>query len=327
MARAKDHRVAFDVFPGKTSPFHSFIKESRLYTFAQLFAVYHDSGEYAVRFDKAHVVDRSRDETETVRILVNAAVKQTFSSKTIFDHIAGSLNLSYLDHDQLRFSAYNVVGEDYEYSPEEGSTRLDHNAVFLQDELSGTVVTPSALHTDDGELARLTEDGLQHLKTYFSSVMDAAHTGVSHKHYVKFLLEAFPGRIQVRQLPAMYTELEQHRRRANRLDEADQEGWRELADDLDSTVGSLDRELSNDELELLCRTYHRAGTEGRVAEAMSILNDHAAYFAANHAGLVMDVVDSHRSLHGDNPVYDRADTQRVEQRLFEKVRGGRHVHH
>lgn len=314
--------VSFDPFPDKTSPFHEFLKEARLYTFAQLFAVYHDNATYRFLFDEVTV--KSQD-GEPVRELQNATVDERFDASTVFDHVVSSV--PYVAHDAIDFGSYRVVGEKTTYEPNE-SLRLELGDTYLLRDQENTIITSTALHTDDEDVANLVTDAVQRIKTYFKHLLENAKTGVSHKHYVFFLLESFPGQIRVRQLPAMYTELEPYKRRARSIPIESTEAWKDLAEDVADEVEGLNRELSNDEKHLVCSVYQRSHDERFIDKAMAYLNDDPDFFASNHADLVMRVIDTARILDGETQRYNslnnlRADNPPVEVALHEEMRGRR----
>jgi len=315
-----EHTVSFDVFPTKQTPFYDYVKRNRLYMFGQLAAVYSDTGSYAITFDSVEVIN----EGTTIKTLNGAYVERQFEQDTVFDHILSSLGLSYLDHQRIMFEECDIVGEESSYEAGEGS--IIGETLHLVNTSSETIIAPDALHTNNAGLAERVTDWMEHIQSYFKGVFSGSPSGVSHKHYVMFLLEAFPGSVQVRQLPAAYTELQPIRDQAMVLEEEDVESWQELADDLDDILEHLDRELSADERRLVTSVYQHTYQEERVVEAQAMVNERPRFFANAHPELAMAVIDTVRVINNKQQRYntqwqgDEAHRHQVEEAFKEVLK-------
>jgi hypothetical protein len=333
------HSVSFDMFPSKTSPFYEYVKRNRMYMFGQLAAIYADSGSYMFTFDEVEIASRVTDQEvemtgraeDQIVSLRNAYVDSLFESRTVFDHVLASLGLSFLDHSSISFANHRFVGENGVHEADDPG-RVSLGTSHLVNDGSETVITAEAVHTNDERLANNVRSWLEHIHSYFKGVFADALTGVSHKHYVRFLLEAFPGRVQVRQLPAAYAELQPVRRQALNTEEDDVDTWIDLADDIDDILQELDRTPSLDEIRLVTAVYQRTRQEDRVRAALDYVNEHASFFAEKHPEIAMRVIDTSRVLQGEDQRYNtlrdgsKAERHDVEA-AFKAVLEGEHVDH
>lgn len=322
--------VGFDVFPNYTSQFQSYIKHDRLFSFAQLHSVVVGPDKYQPRFTDAVITERGNDEAPGVA-LQNPRIPERFSSEELFDHILSRLGISYLDHDSLPFQTFDVVGDRRVYHASDEATTIQLGSLELHGAESDAVIGPSTLRTTDEHYAESVKQRLQQIKSYFTSIMESTALGVSHKHYIQYLLEAFPGRVQVRQLPAVYTEFEPLNREARSLDEGDDEEWEDLAATALETSQDLDRDLSMDERRFLVETFLQAGQK-YTDEAFEVANNRPRQFAENYPGVVMRLLDKKRVLNDQEQLFnscddgDHRDLQRVETALFDRL-GGRRGNH
>lgn len=294
-----ENTVRFDVFPNHQSPFHQYIKTDRMFSFAQLHSVYHGAGEYQIWFTDAVMV--SADEDEQVA-LERPRIPETFQSTTLFDHILAGLGIQYLAHADIPLQAYDVVGDQHVYHADSEQHSIQIGGMRLRAPDTSTVIEPEALRTDHDGYADTLRKRLQHLKTYFQGVMESANLGVSHKHYIKYLLDAFPGRIQVHQLPAMYTEFEPLYRQARSLDDSDVDAWDELAVQAKETEQELEREMSFDEKRFLCTVFIKS--ERFIEQAANIMQETPNSFADNAPRLIMRLVDTMQIKNGDVQIYN-----------------------
>ena len=322
--------VGFDVFPNYTSPFQSYIKQDRLFSFAQLHSVVVGPETFQPRFTDAVILERGADEDAGIA-LRNPRIPEEFGSEDVFDHILSGLGISYLDHASIPLETFDVVGDRRVYHASDEAKTIQLGSLELHGVESDAVIGPSTLRTSDEHYAELVKQRLQQIKSYFASIMDSAAFGVSHKHYIQYLLEAFPGRVQVRQLPAVYTEFEPLNREARSLDDDDDAAWRDLAATASKTARDLDRDLSMDERRFLVETFVQAGQE-YIDDACKVANSRPRQFAENYPRVVMRLVDTKRVLNDQEQLFnarddgEHRDLQRVETALFDKIGGGRGDH-
>lgn len=314
------HTVAFTMFPQRSSPFFTFLRQARLYTFAQLFTTYLHDEPFVFCFDEmtARPVYRGRGLAEKAEgtTLYDATVLRWFDQSTVFDHIVASLGIPFLAHESITLGDYPIAGQDATWQPR-GEVDLNFSTMQLRNPETGTTLNPDALHTDNKRLADHVRSRVQHISSYFSAVINNAQSGVSHRHYVKFLLDAFPGRIRTRHLPPSYTELKPLQKEAERHDETDD--WRSLADDLRQTVRGLDRDLTPKERAFAVSVLLQATRQDDVVLATRLVEEDAEWFAANRSGLVKKTVDAQRLLRGNDQIYNTYDERQRERLSAEAI--------
>lgn len=318
------YKVGFDVFPNYTSSFKSYIKEDRLFSFAQLHSVMEGPGTFQAWFSDAVIVNKHVEDNDG-EALRHPRIPRKFSSEEVFDHILSRLGINYLDHTSISFHSFDVVGDTKAYHADAENRTIHLGALELRGDQQSLIIGPSSLRTNDEAYAKSVKQRLQQIKTYFSSIMESAALGVSHKHYIKYLLEAFPGRVQVRQLPAMYAEFEPLHREAKSLSRENRGGWKSLAKNALETAEDLDRDVSMDERRFIVEVCLRANGPF-LDDALRLANEKPRQFATRNPEIVMEIVDAKRIRKGEDQVFntmepEQRDLDQVEEALFDRLRG------